>query len=200
MSIDSRASTSRALRALIVGLLLLSGALASACFGAKAQVIASQPLEMPEPPPRVVEVSQPEAPPPVGLPEEPARTAPSTVIATQPRPADPPRQAEPPRTDPAAEAVKAPEEVAKPPATTLQTTPTQQEGELERKIRVLLLQASSALNRINYQALNTDGRTQYETVKRFMTQAEEAMKAKNLVFASNLADKASALASQLSAR
>ena len=65
---------------------------------------------------------------------------------------------------------------------------------------MVLLQAGHGLNRVNYQALNADGRTQYDTAKRFISQAEEAVRAKNLVFASNLAEKAAALASQLSGR
>ena len=92
-----------------------------------------------------------------------------------------------------------PEDPAKPP-TTLQTTPTQQEGEQERRIRARLSQAASSLNRINYQALNTDGRMQYDTTKRLINQAEEAVRAKNLVFASSVADKAAALAAELSGR
>ena len=39
--------------------------------------------------------------------------------------------------------------------------------------------------------------TQYDTAKRFIRQAEDAMRTKNLLFAKNLADKAAALAAQL---
>ena len=41
---------------------------------------------------------------------------------------------------------------------------------------------------------------QYDTAKRFAVQAEESLQARNLVFASNLADKAAALAAQLLGR
>jgi hypothetical protein len=41
---------------------------------------------------------------------------------------------------------------------------------------------------------------QYDTAKRFIQQADDAMKAKNLVFARNLADKAAAIAAQLAGR
>ena len=44
-----------------------------------------QPLDVPVPPPRVVEVSEPEVPPPVSLPEEPARKTPSAVLTPPPR-------------------------------------------------------------------------------------------------------------------
>lgn len=183
-----------------IALVVMYGMLASACFGARAQTVAAQPLDMPVPPPRVVEVSQPDVPPPVSLPEEPARTAPSSVVTSPPRGNDVARPAEPPRAEPVIEAAKPLEDASKPPATTLQTTPAQREGELERRIRTLLVQAAGGLGRINYQALNNDGRTQYETAKRFISQAEDAVRGKNLVFAYNLADKAAALAGQLSAR
>jgi hypothetical protein len=82
----------------------------------------------------------------------------------------------------------------------LQTTTPQREGELERGIRTLLTQATTRLNRINYQQLNPDARTQYDTAKRFVAQAEESLRAKNLVFATNLAEKAAALSNQLVSR
>jgi hypothetical protein len=57
------------------------------------------------------------------------------------------------------------------------------------------------LNRINYQALTSDGRTQYEQAKRFISQAEDALqRARNFVYANNLADKAATIAAQLLGR
>jgi len=64
----------------------------------------------------------------------------------------------------------------------------------------VLTRATTDLNRIDYRALNADARTQYDTAKRFVTQAQEALRAKNLVFARNLADKAAALAVQLAGK
>ena len=171
----------------------------SGCFGLRARAVtAPTPLDMPEPPPRVVEVHEPEAPPPpIPLPEEPVRTTPT-------RPAPNPRASEPARPAPAqpgtpADAAK-PEELTPRPATTLQTTPTQREEAVERRIKNLLGQAMSDLSRINYQNLSSDGRTQYDMAKRFVSQAEEALRAKNLVFANTMADKAATLALQLSGR
>ena len=147
----------RAVHACIFSAVVVAAALTSACLGAQAKTVAvAQPLQIPEPPPRVVEVSNPELPPPVPLPEEPVRTPPSAVLTTPTRASDTPRPAEPPKADVPVDAGK-PAEDPKPP-TTLQTTPTQQEGEQERRIRVRLTQAGTSLNRINYQALNTDGR------------------------------------------
>jgi hypothetical protein len=171
----------------------------SGCFGLRARAItAPEALDMPEPPPRIVEVREPDAPTPIPLPEEPVRNTP-----TRPRPNppanEPARPAQPSPPEAPVDAAK-PEELTPRPPTTLQTTPTQREEEVERRILGVLGQARGDLNRINYQNLSSDGRTQYDMAKRFVSQAEEALKAKNLVFANNLADKAATLATQLSGR
>ncbi len=175
-----------------------SATLASCAHATSGTVVELPPLEMPEPPPRVVEVIEPETLPVATLPEEPRTSVRSRPA--QPARQDPPRQ-EPPRTDPiVAETPKPADDGPKAPATTLQTTPTQREGEVERRIRILVAQARNDLNRVNYQALNTDARNQYEMAKRFATQAEEAVRTRNLMFATNLADKAAGLAAQLLGR
>ena len=53
------------------------------------------------------------------------------------------------------------------------------------------------LQRVNYAALDADGRAQFDTARRFMQQAEEALKGGNLAFAGKLADKAATMASVL---
>ena len=175
--------------------------LAAGCAHAQAKTTPDMPaLEMPAPPPRDVEPNEAEAPQPVPLVAEPARNTPA-----RPRPAAPPPKLEPPKAEPP-KPEPAPVEVPKPaeePAkalTTLQTTPATAEGEVERGIRVSLLRATADLNRVDYRALNADARTQYDTAKRFLRQADDAMRMKNLVFAKNLADKAATLAAQLAGR
>jgi hypothetical protein len=86
------------------------------------------------------------------------------------------------------------------PLTTLQTTPAAAEGEVERGIRASIQRANSDLNRIDYRTLNADARTQYDTAKRFLQQAEDNIRSKNLVFAKTMAEKAAALAVQLAPR
>ena len=164
----------------------------------------SPPLDMPAPPPRVVESPDSEAPPPALLPEEPAHHP--TTGQRRPAPPAPKPEApkpEPPKTDqpPPAQSgdTKPPEEPAKP-ATTLQTIPAGAEVEVERAIRQQLTHAGSDLNRVDYRALNTEARTQYDTAKGLVRQAEDALKVKNLVFAKSLADKAAALAAQLAGK
>ena len=103
--------------------------------------------------------------------------------------------AEPAKVEPQpADSAKPVEENPKPP---LQTASPEREAELERKIRSVLARAAADLGRINYQALNIDARTQYDQARRFVSQAEDALRARNLVFAENLAGKAAALATQL---
>ena len=163
------------------------------------------PLEVPAPPPRVVDSPDTEAPLPVLLPEEPARHP----NAGQRR-ATPPPKTEPAKSDstkqdqtatpPTTEPPKPPEEPPRPPSATLQTIPAGDEPELERSIRSQLTRAGTDLNRVDYRALSAEGRTQYDGAKGLMRQAEDALRAKNLVFAKTIADKAAALAAQLAGK
>jgi hypothetical protein len=184
-------------------LCLLAVVALSACAHGEAKTIVElPPLDMPAAPPRVVEATEPQQPAVVSLPDEPRTNLRPRAATPAQRPADPQRAADPPKTDQVATEPAHPvdEPTKTPPPTTLQTTPTQREGEVERRVRTLIAQAMNDLNRVNYQALSVDARNQYDTAKRFATQAEEALRARNLVFASNLADKAAALAAQLLGR
>lgn len=172
----------------------------SGCTHAQAKTTPDSPaLDMPAPPPRDVEAVDTGAPPPLMLPGEPARR---TTPARRPAPTPPPTAA--PKTEPKPEppAVESkPEETPKTaPPTTLQTTPAGAEGEMERSIRSTLGRATGDLSRIDYRGLNTEARTQYDTAKNFIRQAESAITSKNLNFAKTLADKAAALAAQLSGK
>ena len=178
---------------------------ASGCSRATAKTSPDNPpLDTPTPPPRDVEPIDTETPAPVPLPQEPARTAPRMRPAPTPQQprenrAEPPK-AEPPKAEPppVVEPPK-PEEAPRPP-TTLQTMPTTAEGEVERSIHATLQRANADLNRVDYRTLNADARNQYDTAKSNIRQANEATRAKNLLFAKNLADKAAALAAQLAGR
>lgn len=176
--------------------LLMLLPLASGCVHTQAKTTPDAPLDMPAPPPRDVEPNDAETPQPVPLVQEPARSAPARP---RPVPREPARP-EPPKPEPApAEPPKPADDPAKAPST-LQTTPATVEGEVERGIRASLTRAAAALNRIDYRVLNADARTQYDTAKRFIRQADDALRTKNLVFAKNLADKAATLAAQLAGR
>ena len=181
--------------------LLLVSVLASGCVRTAAKTTPdAPPLDMPAPPPREVEPTETETPQPIPLVTEPARNALPRVRPAPrenpPRPAEPAKPVEPPKIEPPIETPLPVEEAPRPPST-LQTTPTTAEGEVERGIRASLSRANLDLNRIDYRLLNADAKTQYDTAKRFIRQADDAMRAKNLVFAKSLADKAAALAAQL---
>ena len=158
------------------------------------------PLDMPAPPPRDVETDRhgtaAAAAARAGAgPERSSSSAAGAARITARRAAETGAA----EARPARRGAKPTEEAPRPP-TTLQTTPPTAEGEVERGIRASLVHATADLNRIDYRALNNDARTQYDTAKRFVDQAESAMRAKNLVFAKTVADKAAALAAQLAGR
>jgi hypothetical protein len=181
-------------------LLLLAVAGSSGCIRAHARAVPEIPsLDVPAPPPRVVEPIVAATPQPGVLIEEPARNP----VPPPPPPAPAPR-AEAPRADPRTETpppepAKVTEEGPRP-ATTLQTAPAEREGEWEQRIRGVLTAASTNLNRVKGRALADNAKSQVAQAQRFITQAEEALRAKNLVFADNLADKAATLAAQLAGR
>ena len=179
-------------------------ALSSACTRAQARVNPElPPLDVPAPPPRNVEVT--EEPPP--LPATVTEEAPRPITPLRPRPPAPaqqrpePSRPEPPRVEPApVEQARPADDTRGQPPATLQTTPAEREAQVERNITDTLSRATASLNRVDYRALNPDARTQYDQAMRFISQARDALRDRNLVFANNLADKAMTLAAQLSGR
>jgi len=170
--------------------LAAAGALAGC---AKAQAVASPvmpALAPPDVPPRVVAEYPPDPP----LPAEPVS---AEAVTPPPPPPRPPRRdtarpevaTEEPQTPPAA----AP--AAAPPALALQMPGAS--AQADQSVRALLARAARDLGRVDYQALDADGRAQYETARRFMQQADDALKARNVMFAGKLADKAATMASVL---
>jgi outer membrane biosynthesis protein TonB len=184
-------------------LLCVASVVLSGCTRAQAKITPDTPLDMPAPPPRDVEPAENEPLPPVPLAQEPAHNTPPRTRPAAPREPSRPEAPKPeppkPETTPPVEPPPQVEEPPKPPVT-LQTTPPTAEGEVERAIRAAITRANLDLNRIDYRALNADARTQYDTAKRFIRQADEAMQTKNLVFAKSVADKAATLAAQLASR
>jgi hypothetical protein len=177
------------------------GISASSC-AAKAKAEAapeSPPLVMPTPPARVlgpVSDDGPIATAPQPVETQPATTAPKPTRPAQTRPPQPtptppvetaqPAAAQPAPTPPPAEA----------PPRELRTV----DAAAEQKVRDLLQKASRDINRVDYQKLSTEGRSQYDLSKRFSDQAEQALRDRNTVFAATLADKAAALAAELLGR
>jgi hypothetical protein len=178
----------RGLHLLLLVTLAASGA---ACAKAKASTAPVIPeLVPPPPPPRMIE-RFPDAPVPTiePGPVEAALAIPPVKPAAKPPPKPDPPKTEPPPTEPAPPANTAPALTLKPaPGVAAQT---------EASIRSMLDGAQRDLLRVNYAALNADGRAQFETARGFMQQAYDALKSNNLAFAGKLADKAATMAAVL---
>jgi hypothetical protein len=184
---------------LCLGLSLVGSACAK-----KEAVIAPPPapLEVPVVPPRLV------GPVMVEEPELPQLEIPE-VKPTRPRPRpaakgdDPVVKVEPPPdsttkpNDPATPPPSTGTSAAAGPAPLLRTPDTANDAEVSRKVRETLARAGDNLNKINYNGLNQGAKGQHDTARRFIAQAEDALKSKNLVFARYLADKAENISASL---
>jgi hypothetical protein len=173
---------------IVVALVTVSSA---ACTKARANTEPVIPeLVPPPPPPRVVEVYPNEPVPTIepspiesALATPPARTPPKTVA-----------KPEPPKPEETPVVLERP--AAGAPTLSLKPAPGV-DAQTEASIRSLLERAQRDLQRVNYAALNVDGRAQFDIARGFMQQANEALKAANLAFASKLADKAATMAAVL---
>ncbi len=158
------------------------------------------PLGPPPPPPRMV------------APPDTKDRSPATAPETEPKPTgrtaakdggtpERPSKAEPPKGEtPAKPGTPPGREDAQRPAGTLQTMPPGTQAEMDRQVQSLLAQATRDLGRVNYSVLNADGKGQYETARRFIEQAQQAVKEQNLTLALRLADNAATIASVLAGR
>jgi type IV secretory pathway VirB10-like protein len=173
---------------------------AAGCAKAQASAPAGPPLEVPEPPPRVLApVEEPvtaSAPSPETPPPAPAAAAPRTPPRPPARRAEPERPETPPPTTAAAPATPPAQE----PPRELRPASPSGDAVAERDARDKLARAARDLGRVDYGRLNADARAQYEQSKRFSEQAQQALKDRNFVFASTLADKAATLAAGLAPR
>jgi outer membrane biosynthesis protein TonB len=173
-------------------LLIAATMLATGCAKARAQVEPEMPAMAPlPPPPRVVAVYEPEPEPIPATEPEPTEEATQAPRPrpNRPTPNRPDTRPEPPRAEPAPRP-------SSPPALTLKP-PSGSEAKTEASIRNLIDRAARDLGRVNYAALDADGRAQYDTARGFRQQAEEALKNRNYVFAGKLADKAATMAAVL---
>jgi hypothetical protein len=176
--------------ALVCG--LTAAGLASGCAKAQATAPPAMPtLAPPDVPPRIVAEYQPDPP----LPAEPVT---AEAVTPPPRPVRPPRR-EPTRIDAPVEEPQGPPVAAAPavppPALVLQTPGSS--AKVDQSVRQLLARAARDLSRLDYRVLDADRRTQYDTAQGFMQQAEDALKARNVMFAGKLADKAATMAAAL---
>lgn len=175
----------------VFSLVLLTATLTACAAKAQVRTEAEVPLlDPPPPPPRVVAIYTPEPEP---LPITPA-VEPATPVRPPARPSRPEQKPEAVAAQPEpAEAVVRP-----PTGPSLTMTPTPgSESQTVAAIRDLLGRAARDLSRVNAASLNGDGRAQYDQARRFIQQAEDALKIRNIVFAGKLADKAATMAAVL---
>jgi hypothetical protein len=174
----------------LVALALFTAMLAACAAKAQVRTEAEVPLlDPPPPPPRVVAAYAAPEPIPVTPVVEPA--TPVRPPARAPRPEQKP--------EPIVSAAEPAESTVRPsgaPSLTLTPSPGS-ESQTLAAIRDLLGRATRDLARVNAGTLNNDGRAQYDTARRFIQQAEDALKARNIVFAGKLADKAATMAAVL---
>jgi hypothetical protein len=165
---------------------------------------AAPALNVPPPPPRIIEPAPEPLPEPVSeLPPTPSSTAPP------PRPSRPRETARPPATDPKPSEPKPVEPVPEPapvpqpppaPTAQLQTPETADTSSAVKAVRVVIDRANGFLSGINYNPLSNVRKKAYDDAKRFIQQAEDALKQGNLAFAQGVASKAETLARELAGR
>jgi len=190
----------------VVLALPLIALMASGCASVSAKGKDAPALNVPPAPPRVLEpVADPLPEPVAELPATAPATPPNT---TAPRP-NRGRENRPPATpDPKAgeqkplEPVTPPDPVPPPPAqppAQLQTPQTADTNAV-RAVRAMIDRANGLLSEIDYRLLNSVRKKAYDDVKRFVQQAEGALKEGNVVFAQAVATKAETLARELAGR
>jgi hypothetical protein len=180
-------------RAMVFGAALLAGA----CASTPGRSAATVPLEIPEPPPRVAmdpvpaviaeTPSVPERPPatPASQTAKPAPPPPASTTAA-PAPAAPPptvATAEPPKT------TTPPPELR--PAGPAGRTPT------AAQVRDRVSRARQKLALIDRRQLSAGKKTDYDSARRFLSQAEGAVNANNLLLAESSVEKVETLANGL---
>jgi hypothetical protein len=154
----------------------------AACKTARAETPVERPnLEVPPPPPRVIE------PVVVEASIEP-------VVETAATPTAPPRTRPPATAKP-----ETPVEAPSPPVPPTQLrTPGMPEGpEAERQIRAILNRANGMLKATNRRNLSRERQTSYDTALRFLSEGDRELRAGNYVLAKELAEKAEKLAKEI---
>jgi hypothetical protein len=188
---------------LAIGVLALGGC-------AKKTLVAQAPptpLEVPVVPPRLVgpvvveEPAVPTAEAPEPAPPRqraPRATAKGNGTGTEPvvKVEPPPESAKPPET-PNGQPASSTASAQAGPAPLLRSPDTADDEGVAKSVRDTLTRAEKNLNKVNYQALNPGAKAQHDTARRFIAQANDALKSRRLEFARYLADKADRLSASL---
>jgi hypothetical protein len=151
------------------------------------------PVVVEEPAPTTAEVPEP-APARPRPPRPATRTGNEPVVRVEPPPPESSKPAEPtPNGTPASSGTNASAE----PAPLLRTPDTADDEGVAKSVRETLTRAEQNLNKVPYQSLSPGAKAQHDTARRFIAQANDALKSRRLDFARYLADKADRLSASL---
>lgn len=183
----------------LIALLCLLSLGVTGCLRARAAgANAVPPLDVPQPPtrefspaevPLPAEASVPDAPVPAVAPVTPRPPVPRRAVSPQPD-----TESRPEPTPPV------PVPLAPDPSRELRAASPAADAQAERTVRDTVARSTRDLGRVNVSRLSADGRAQFEQARRFLQQAEAALRTKNFPFAATLADKAASLAADLAGR
>lgn len=190
----------RTLRLLRVAVVVLPLA-GCASAQAKGKPADRPALNVPAPPPRIIE-------PAVEAPPEPVAELPPVPAASRsprpsPRPAASEARPEPKASDAAAKPVDPPAiEPTAPgaPAAQLRTPQTADTSGAAKNVRGTIDAAQRLLNTVSFGALSIERKKAYNDAKLFIQQAEAALKEGNFAFAQAVANKAETLARELAGK
>jgi hypothetical protein len=179
-----------------IGIAIVATALACGCASNPTRSTGVVALEIPEPPPKpdILPVPAPEAPPerPVAAPVE----RPATVPAARPSP--PAQTNAGTQSAPQAPAGPVPAPEAPPtPAPELRPAGTAAKSLTGAQVRESLDRTKQKLDAIDRRRLNAGKRADYDSARRFLAQADTAVRANNLLLAQSSVEKAEALANGL---
>ncbi|HEY2431205.1 MAG TPA: hypothetical protein VGI12_00930 [Vicinamibacterales bacterium] len=189
---------------------ILIAAMAAACASANAKGKDDAPaLDVPPPPAHVVPIPPEPIVEPVG--ELPAPAVPpatrGTTRGARETTARPPIAAEKPEAKPG-DAAKPADQGAAPetplpapaPVAPAPQLRTPESNGAEATVRATIDRTRGVLSNVDYGRLNKARQKAYEDARTFAQQAEDALKAGNVVFAQSVAEKAEALARELAGK
>jgi hypothetical protein len=199
------AMTASPIARVVLGVWVLAAAMigASACVKTQAKTVPDgPPLDVPAPPARVIAPAEEPIATTPAEPLEPAPAPSSTSRRPTRRPANAgvDQSAQKPEPPPPAEAPLPQAAPPEPPVTTAPAPTLRAPGSAEKPIRDRVTSAQRDLSKVDYAKLTEEGKSQYDQSKRFIQQAELALKEQNFVFAQTLADKAAQIAAELLGR
>jgi hypothetical protein len=179
-----------------IHLAIAAAIFAGGCASSPTRSSAAVPLEIPEPPPKA---AMPPVPAPEPLPERPVATPPVVRPATPPapQPVAPAPTASSPTPQTPAGPVAVPESVPASPAAELKPAGSAAKALTPTQLTEILDRTKQKLDAIDRRRLNAGKRADYDSARRFLSQANTAAKANNLLLAQSSVEKAEALADGL---